>query len=366
MSKLHWKWIALLGRFRQSNSNSKKTSQFQETIMAGNQAMLERRQVLCGGAAAALGLGTGAGLASAQAWPNKPLRIMVGANAGGGTDILARLLAEKMGPALKQTIVIENRPGASNTIAADIAAKATPDGTTLLLATNTGQAVAPHLIPLKFDPLKDLQPVGLVAVVPNVLVVSAGSPFKSVKDLVDAMSARPGQLKYASSGTGSTQHIVGEAFNLATRTKAVHVPYKGSSAAHLDIIGGSVEMMFDTTSSAMTQIKAGKFRPLAMTTQKRSPELPDVPTLEELGIKGADIQTWYAMYVTAGTPKPVVDRLVSELTAALNLPDVQARIKGLGGQIEIMSPEQFAAMNRSEFERYGRLIREAGIKAEGN
>jgi tripartite-type tricarboxylate transporter receptor subunit TctC len=222
------------------------------------------------------------------------------------------------------------------------------------------------LIPLKFDPLKDLQPVGLVAVVPNVLVVSAGSPFKRVKDLVDAMSARPGQLKYASSGTGSTQHIVGEAFNLATRTKAVHVPYKGSSAAHLDIIGGSVEMMFDTTSSAMTQIKAGKFRPLAMTTQKRSPELPDVPTLEELGIKGADIQTWYAMYVTAGTPKPVVDRLVSELTAALNLPDVQARIKGLGGQIEIMSPEQFAAMNRSEFERYGRLIREAGIKAEGN
>jgi tripartite-type tricarboxylate transporter receptor subunit TctC len=178
------------------------------------------------------------------------------------------------------------------------------------------------------------------------------------------MKAKSGQFKYASSGIGSTQHIVGEAFNLATGTKAIHVPYKGSSAAHVDIIGGSVEMMFDTTSSAMNQIKAGKFRPLAITTSKRSPELPDVPTLAEAGVKGADIQTWYAMYVTAGSPPAAVSRLVTELTAALKRPEVQARIKGLGGQIEIMSPEQFAQMNRSEFERYGRLVREAGIKVK--
>jgi len=314
------------------------------------------------GATLAAGLATQA--ATAQTWPTKPLRIMVGANAGGGTDILARLLAEKMSPALKQSIVIENRPGASNTIAADLTAKATPDGTTLLLATNTGQAVAPHLIKLNFDPLKDLQPIGLVAIVPNVLVVSSTAPFKNVADLIAAMKAKPGQFKYASSGIGSTQHIVGEAFNLATGTKAIHVPYKGSSAAHVDIIGGSVEMMFDTTSSAMNQIKAGKFRPLAITTSKRSPELPDVPTLAEAGVKGADIQTWYAMYVTAGSPPAAVSRLVTELTAALKLTEVQARIKGLGGQIEIMSPEQFAQMNRSEFERYGRLVREAGIKVK--
>jgi tripartite-type tricarboxylate transporter receptor subunit TctC len=301
----------------------------------------------------------------AQGWPDKPLRIMVGASAGGGTDILARLLAEKMGPALKQTIVVENRPGASNTIAAELAAKATPDGTTLLLATNTGQAVAPHLLKLKFDPLKDLQPLGLVAVVPNVLVVSATSPYKSVKELIAAMLANPGGLKYGSSGIGSTQHIVGEAFNLATRTKAIHVPYKGSAQAHLDIIGGQVEMMFDTTSSAMGQIRGGKFRPLAVTTTQRSAELPDVPTLGEQGVSGADIQTWYAMYVTAGTPKPVVERLAAELTAALKLPDVAARIKGLGGEIQFMTPEQFAEMNKSEFERYGRLVREAGIKVEG-
>jgi tripartite-type tricarboxylate transporter receptor subunit TctC len=306
-----------------------------------------------------------AGSATAQTWPDKPLRIMVGASPGGGTDILARLLAEKMGPALKQTITIENRPGASNTIAAELTAKAVPDGTTLLLATNTGQAVAPHLIKLKFDPLKDLTPVGLVAIVPNVLVVGVNSPYKSVKDLLADMQAKPGALKYASSGIGSTQHIVGEAFNLSTRTKAIHVPYKGSAQAHIDIIGGQVEMMFDTTSSAMGQIKGGKFRPLAITTAQRSPELPDVPTLAEQGVSGADIQTWYAMYVTAGTPKAAVDRLVAELNAALKLPEVQARIKGLGGELQAMSPEQFAEMNRAEFERYGKLIRDANIKPEG-
>jgi tripartite-type tricarboxylate transporter receptor subunit TctC len=303
--------------------------------------------------------------ALAQAWPDKPLRIMVGASAGGGTDILARLLAEKMGPALKQTITVENRPGASNTIAAEMTAKAAPDGTTLLLATNTGQAVAPHLIKLKFDPLKDLQPIGLVAVVPNVLVVSASSPYRNVKELLADMQAKPGALKYASSGIGSTQHIVGEAFNLSTKTKAIHVPYKGSAQAHIDIIGGQVEMMFDTTSSAMGQIKGGKFRPLAITTPQRSAELPDVPTLAEQGVSGADIQTWYAMYVTAGTPRAAVERLAAELTAALKLPDVQARIKGLGGEIQLMSPEQFGEMNKSEFERYGKLVRDANIKPEG-
>ena len=179
------------------------------------------------------------------------------------------------------------------------------------------------------------------------------------------MLANPGGVKYASSGIGSTQHIVGEAFNLATRTKAIHVPYKGSAQAHIDIIGGQVEMMFDTTSSAMGQIRGGKFRALAVTTPQRSAELPDVPTLAEQGVAGTDIQTWYAMYVTAGTPRPVVERLAAELTAALKLPDVVARIKGLGGEIQLMSPEAFAEMNKSEFERYGRLVREAGIKPEG-
>lgn len=307
-------------------------------------------------------------LASAAAQPaapeGKPVRIMVGASPGGGTDILARLLADKLGPVLKTSVVVENRPGASNTIAAEMTARATPDGGTLLLATNTGQAVAPHLLKLKYDPLKDLQAIGLVAVMPNVLVVSAASPLRSVPDLLAAMAAKPGSFQYASSGIGSTQHIAGEAFGLATGTRSVHVPYKGSSQAHVDIIGGQVQMMFDSTSSAMGQIRAGKFRALAIASDRRLAELPDVPTLAEAGVKGADVQTWYGLYVTAGTPRTQVERLHAELARILALPDVVARIKGLGGEIQPLGIEAFEQMNRSEFERYGKLVRDAGIKAE--
>jgi len=304
------------------------------------------------------------GPAFAQSSPDKSVRIMVGASPGGGTDILARVLADKFAPALKQAVVVENRPGASNTIAAELTARAAPDGSTLLLATNTGQAIAPHLLKLKYDALKDLQPIGLVAVMPNVLVVSANAPYRSVKDLLAAMAAKPGGFKYASSGIGSTQHIGGEAFGLVTGTKSIHIPYKGSAQAHIDIISGEVDMMFDSTSSAMGQIRAGKFRPLAVTSARRSAELPDVPTLAEQGISGADVSTWYGLFATAGTPRAVVERLNTELLTSLRMPDVQARIKGLGGEITLMGIAQFSEMNRSEFEHYGRLVKEASIKAE--
>ena len=303
--------------------------------------------------------------ASAQtAYPTKPVKLMVGAGPGGGTDIIARLLAEKFADGLKGTWVVENKPGASNTIAADITAKAPADGHTLLVATNTGQAIAPHLLKLAFDPLKDLVPVGLIVTVPNVLVVGAQVPVKNVGELVAAMKAKPGDFKYASSGVGSTQHIAGEAFDMAAGTKSQHIPYKGSSQAHLDIIGGSVQVMFDTTSSAMAQIKAGKFRPLAVTTPARSPQLPEVPTLAEAGVRGADMSTWYALYVTAGTPPDVVSRLQAELARVIRLPDVDARLKGLGGEPSTMTPAQFAELNRQEFERFGKLIRDAKIKLD--
>lgn len=303
-------------------------------------------------------------LAAAQNYPEKPLRIMVGASPGGGTDILARMLAEKFQAQMGQTVVVENRPGASNTIAAEVTATASPDGSTLLLATNTGQAIAPHLLKLRYDPLKDVQPVGLVAVMPNVLVVSSASPWRNVRELLAGMRDKPGHFKYASSGVGSTQHIAGEAFSAATNVKAVHIPYKGSSQAHIDLIAGNVEMMFDTTSSAMGQIRSGKLRPLALAAEARSPELPDVPTLQELGIKGADVSTWYGLFVTNGVSKGITDRLVAELGRSLALPEVQARIKGMGGDVGKLSVEQFRDLNRGEFERFGKLIRDAGIKAE--
>jgi tripartite-type tricarboxylate transporter receptor subunit TctC len=315
-------------------------------------------------AIAVAGSASVAASAAEPAYPARPVKILVGANAGGGTDIIARMLAEKFQESMKQPFVVENKPGASNTIAADVTAKAPADGYTLLVATNTGQAIAPHLIKLGFDPLKNVQPVGLVVVVPNVLVVGSTTPYNSVKDLVAAAKAKPGDIKYASSGVGSTQHIAGEAFDLAAGIKTTHVPYKGSSQAHVDILSGEVQMMFDTTSSAMSQIKAGKFRPLAVTSATRSAELPNVPTIAEAGYPAAEMTTWYGLFVTGSTPKAIVDQLHAELDKALALPDVQARLKGLGGEPGKLSVDQFAKMNRDEYERFGKLIKTANIRVD--
>lgn len=302
--------------------------------------------------------------AAAQNWPAKPVRIMVGASPGGGTDIIARLLAEKLAETFKQPFVVENRPGASNTIAADITAKAPPDGTTLLVATNTAQAIAPHLLKLGYDPLKDLAPVTLIIVVPNVIVMNSAVPAASVKELVALMKAKPDSFSFGSSGTGSTQHLAGEAFKLATGTVATHVPYKGSSQALADLVGGQIQLNFDTTSSAMSFIKSGKVKVLAVMTPKRSRELPDVPTLAEAGYPGVEMSTWYGMYTTGGTPKPVIDRLHAELARIVKLPDVQTRLEGLGGEIGTLTTDQFASFARADYERAGKLIRDAKVKID--
>jgi len=315
-------------------------------------------------AAAIAALAFAAPALAQDGYPNRTVRILVGANAGGGTDIIARMLGEKFADDFKQPFVVENRPGASNTIAADVTAKAPADGYTLLVATNTGQAIAPHMLKLAFDPLKDLAPVGLVVVVPNVLVVGDKVPVKDVKDLVALAKAKPGEIRYASSGVGSTQHIAGEAFDVAAGIKTVHVPYKGSSQAHVDILGGNVEMMFDTTSSAMPQIKAGRFKPLAVTSPQRSAELPNVPTIAEAGYPAAEMTTWYGLFVTGGTPKPVVDKLAAELKRVLAMPDVQAKLRGMGGEPGAMTQGEFATFNKAEYERFGKLIKTANIKAD--
>ncbi|MET0731986.1 MAG: tripartite tricarboxylate transporter substrate binding protein [Casimicrobiaceae bacterium] len=314
-------------------------------------------------AAAAALIASGAHAADAP-YPARPVKIEVGANAGGGTDIIARMLADKFQTSTGQPFVVENKPGASNTIAADFTAKAPPDGYTLLVATNTGQAIAPHMLKLNFDPLTQLQAVGLIVVVPNVLVVGATTPYQSVKELVAAAKAKPGDLKYASSGVGSTQHIAGEAFDVAAGIKTTHIPYKGSSQAHIDVLSGEVQMMFDTSSSAMGQIKGGKFRPLAVTSPTRSAELPNVPTIAEAGYPAAEMTTWYGLFVTGGTPKPVVEKLAAELKKALAQPDVQAKLKGMGGEPGNISTEQFAKLNKDEYDRFGKLIKQANIRAE--
>ena len=302
--------------------------------------------------------------AAAQPYPNKPVRLMVGASPGGGTDIVARMLGKELADSLKQPFVIENKPGASNTIAADITAKSPPDGYTLLVATNTGQAIAPHLMKLGFDVLKDLTPVALVMVVPNVLIVGPSVTAKDVRELVAQMKAKPGTFNYASSGSGSTQHLAGEAFKKLAGVQMTHIPYKGSSQAHLDLISGNAQLMFDTTSSAIGQIKGGKVRALAVTTAKRSPELPDVPTLAEAGFPGLEMTTWYGVFAPAGTPKDIVVKLNAEIMKALQVPDVQKRIAGLAGEPGTLTIDQFAALNRSDYERFGKLVHEANIKLD--
>ena len=314
--------------------------------------------------AASLFLATAAS-AQAPAWPSKPVRIMVGASAGGGTDIVARMLAERYQAAFGQPFVIENRPGAGNTIAADVAAKSPPDGYTLLVATNSAQAIAPHMMKLNFDPLKDLVPVALIMVVPNIVAVAPTVKANSVKELVTELQGAPaGSYSCGSSGIGSTQHLACEAFGLATKTKITHIPYKGSAPALTDLVGGQIQLDFDTTSSAMSFIKANKIKALAVMTPQRSPQMPDVPTLAETGIEGVEMSTWYGLFATAGTPKELLARLYAETTKILANPEIRKKLTDLGGEPGALTSEQFGALNRADFERFGKLVRAAGIKQD--
>ncbi|HET7730856.1 MAG TPA: tripartite tricarboxylate transporter substrate binding protein [Usitatibacter sp.] len=302
--------------------------------------------------------------ALAQAWPAKPVKILVGASPGGGTDIIARLLADKMQAALGQPFVVENRPGAANTIASDVTAKSPPDGYTLLVGTNTAQAIAPHIMKLGFDPIRDLTPIALLVVVPNVVVVAPTVAATNIRDLVAEMKAKPAGFSCGSSGIGSTQHLACEAFALATGTKIVHVPYKGSAGALADLVGGQIQLDFDTTSSAMSFIKGGKVKALAVMTPRRSSELPDVPTLAEAGYPGVEMSTWYGLFGPAGLPREIQSRLHAEAMRALAMPDVKKKIEALAGETGTLSTAEFAAMAKSDYERSGKLVRDANIKPE--
>ena len=322
-------------------------------------------------AALALVLATASAIAPAQPvstpagpWPSKPVRIMVGASPGGGTDIIARMLGDKLSAVFGQPFVVENRPGAANTIASDVTAKAAPDGYTLLVGTNTAQAIAPHIMKLGFDPVKDLTPIALLVVVPNVVAVAPQVAANNVRDLVAEIKAKPGGFSCGSSGIGSTQHLACEAFALATGAKIVHVPYKGSSQALTDLVAGQIQLSFDTTSSAMSFIKGGRVKALAVMTPRRAAELPDVPTLAEAGVPGVEMSTWYGFFGPANLPREITARLHSETMKILALPDVRKRLEGLAGEPGNMSAAEFAAMAKSDYERSGKLVRDANIKTE--
>ncbi len=304
--------------------------------------------------------------AAAQgAYPTKPVTIVVPFSAGGTTDILARVVGQAISGDLGQTVIIDNKPGAGGNIGAAAVARAPADGYTLLMGTVGTHAINEALYKkLPFDPTKDFAPLSRVAMVPNVLVVPVALPYKSVADIIAAAKAQPGKLTYASSGIGTSIHLSGELFKSMTGTEILHVPYKGSSPALTDLLGGQVMMMFDNLPSAMQHIRGGKLRALAVTAAKRSPELPDVPTVAEAGVKGFEATSWFGLFAPAGTPPQVVSKLNAAIVKALGSAEVKKKLSEQGAEPHPEKPEQFAAFIRAESAKWTKVVRDSGATAE--
>jgi tripartite-type tricarboxylate transporter receptor subunit TctC len=301
-----------------------------------------------------------------QDYPAKPVKIVVPYSAGGNADILGRTLAQKLGDGLKQPFVVENRAGANGGIGSDFVAKSAPDGYTLLVTASGPITVNPTLYKsVPYDPIKDFAPISECAVYQYALVTLADSPWKSIADIVAAARAKPGAVSYGSTGVGGGNHLAGELLALATGTQLTHVPYKGSAPALADLLGGQLSMMFDTVITSVPQIRAGKLRAFAVSSAKRASSLPEVPTMQEAGIKGFDISQWQGFLAPAGTPRSIVDRLNAETIRAMRAPDVHERIAVQGGNdIVTGTPEEFAALIKSDLQAYAKLIREARIPAQ--
>jgi len=305
------------------------------------------------------------GAASAQAqYPNKPVRLIVPFPPGGGTDTLARIYGQKLAEVFGQQVIIDNRPGAGTNIGAEIAAKAPPDGYTLLMG-NIAHAINVTLYSkLAYDFVKDFTPVTLLASTPNILVVHPSVPAKSVKELIALAKARPGQLDYASAGSGSSSHLAAELFGIMAGVKMTHVPYKGGGPAVIALVGGQVSVGFATTPSVITHVKAGKMRGLGVTTARRSPSTPELPTISEAGVPGYEAGTWYGLLAPAGTPNEIVARLHAESVKLLKLPDVKDRLDATGFESIGNTPEQFAAYIRSEIEKWGKVVKASGARVD--
>ena len=313
---------------------------------------------------AALALASVAGAVHAQAWPSKPVSLVVPFPAGGTTDVLARALAERLSPAIGQPVIVENKPGAGATIGADYVAKAKADGHTLLIGAVHHTIASSVYKKLPYDFQKGFEPVTVIAMVPNVLVVNARTPAKTVNELVALIKAKPAEASYGSNGNGTAQHLIGTQFQQQTGTRLQHIPYKGSGPLATDLLGGQILMSFDTITPVLPHIKAGKLRPLAVTTAKRSPALPDVPTLQEAGLKDFDIGTWFGVLAPVGTPKPVLDRLSAEATKIIQSPDFRKRMDDIGAQPVGNSPAEMAAQIRSETDKFSLLVKAGNVTVE--
>jgi tripartite-type tricarboxylate transporter receptor subunit TctC len=303
--------------------------------------------------------------AAAQQYPSKPIRLMVPFPPGGSTDIVARIVAQKLGTQLGQQLVIENRGGAGGTLGTAVVAKAPADGYTLVVGTTSTHVVAPSVYQkLEYDPVRDFAPVSLMAVTPYLLVVNPGVSAKSLKELVELMKSQPGKLNYASAGVGSTTHLAMEMLKGASNTYALHIPYNGNGPAGTAVIAGQVEILFGSLPAVLPHAKAGKVRALAVGTPKRSPSLPDVPTVAESGYPGFDASLWLAIMAPAGTPAPVLERLNKEVIAAVSAKDTAELLDKNGAEPITSTPAELAAMIRDGVAKYAKVVRDAGVKPE--
>jgi tripartite-type tricarboxylate transporter receptor subunit TctC len=313
----------------------------------------------------AAALACAATLSFGQEFPGKPVRFVVGFTPGGPSDILARALGQKLGERWNQQVVIENRPGAGGNVAAEAVARSAPDGYTWLLGNNSILATNQTLYGrLGYDPVKDFAPVSLVAVQPNILVVNPAVPANSVAELISLARKHPGKLNYASSGSGAAAHLAGELFKTMAGVDLVHVPYKGAQPALTDVIAGQVQIMFATSASVIPFIKAGKLRALAVTTARRSPSVPELPTVSEAGVPGFEAITWHGVVVPAATPAPRIERLNRDIVGVLALPDLRERLAALGAEVMAGSPAEFADYIASEIPKWAKVVRDSGARIE--
>ena len=304
-------------------------------------------------------------LAAEQAYPSKPIRLVVPFPAGGSLDVVARAIGQKLTEAWGQPVVIDNRPGAGGNIGADLVAKSAPDGYTILEGALSTHAVNVSLYAkMPYDPIKDFAPITLVAVTPNVLVLNASYPVNSVPELLAYARANPGKLSFGSGSNGSAGHLAGELFKTEAGVDMVHIPYKGGAPALQALLAGDTQLMFDNLANSAAQIKAGKLKALAVTTAKRSSLVPELPTLSETGLPGFDIYTWWGFMAPAGTPKEIVAKWNAEVTRILNSPEMKAFFAQQGAEPAPDSPEQFAALIRSEISKYAKIVKQSGAKVD--
>ena len=305
------------------------------------------------------------GNALGQAYPAKPIRMIVGFPPGGGTDIVGRIIAQKLSETFNQQVIVDNRGGASGQLAAELAAKAVPDGYTIMMAHIAAISILPSLVSrLPYDAQRDFAPITLAAIGPNLLVVHPSVPATTVKELIALAKARPGQLQYASPGAGTVQHLAAESFKLQAKVDMLHVPYKGSGQSIVDLIAGHVHLNFDSVPPVINYVRQGKLRALAVTSAKRFSLLPEIPTIEESGVPGFDMSTWWGLVAPAAVGKDIVNKLFGETVKLLRQADVKEKIAFAGAETVGNTPEEFAAYIRAETAKYARIVKEANIKVE--